>query len=152
MLFRSARGLVRQKQRNGDPANLPSDFGARVGQWAKIALETPREWIVDYGGDRDLTQRRVDPLSCLDRDFMAAVARGKGPFTEHTISYVLRTGANWSGPIGDFTLTVDKGAAENLVSFCGSNVRKIGPTTFQVKLKDFTPDGDFDVLILKPQR
>ena len=101
--------------------------------------------------------RRMVASYCIDDAFKAAVARAPKlawadgtPFSERRISYILRTGSNWSGGIGDFTLTVDKGAPENLVSFCGANVRKTGPTTFQIKAKDYRPDRDLDVLILKP--
>jgi hypothetical protein len=75
---------------------------------------------------------------------------GKPYLTESWISYILTTGANWSGPIKDFSLTVDKGAAENLVSFCGEGVKKTGPTTFEMKAKDFSPDKDINILLLKP--
>ncbi|MFC3072152.1 DUF4424 domain-containing protein [Shinella pollutisoli] len=78
------------------------------------------------------------------------MAAGKSYLVENWISYVLTTGANWSGPIRDFTLTVDKGAPENLVSFCGDGVRKTGPTTFEMKAKDFYPERDIDILLLKP--
>ena len=75
---------------------------------------------------------------------------GKPHLVENWISYVLTTGANWNGPIRDFTLTIDKGAPENLVSFCGEGVKKTGATTFELKARDFTPDKDIDILLLKP--
>ena len=52
-------------------------------------------------------------------------------------------------PIKEFRLTVDKGAADNLVSFCGDDVKKIGETQFEVKKADYTPDGNLAVLILR---
>lgn len=93
---------------------------------------------------------------CTDDDFLKAAARlekaanaGSGPnYTESWISYILTTGANWNGGIGRFTLTVDKGNPKNLVSFCGKDVKKIGPTTFQMKADDFSPQRDLDILIL----
>ena len=103
--------------------------------------------------------RRFTEMYCIDDAFRQAVMRAPrpawygrtgSPFSDARISYILKTGSNWLGPIGDFTLTVDKGAPENLVSFCGKNVRKTGPTTFQIKAKDFYIDQDLDVLILKP--
>lgn len=101
--------------------------------------------------------RRMTETYCIDAGFKAAVMRApkskessSAAFTEARISYVLKTGSNWLGPISDFTLTIDKGAPENLISFCGSDVRKTGPTTFQIKATDFYPRQDLDVLILKP--
>ena len=44
---------------------------------------------------------------------------------------------------------VDKGDADNLVSFCGEDVKKIGDTQFEVKKTDFVPDGNLAILILK---
>ena len=41
----------------------------------------------------------------------------RSPFFERRIAYVLSTGANWAGPIGDFHLTVDKGAPDRGSAF-----------------------------------
>jgi hypothetical protein len=94
---------------------------------------------------------------CFDFEFLAAVERARkaansklgGPFSEERIDYVLKTGANWSGPIKQFRLVVDKAAAENLVSFCGNDVKKISETQFEMKKTDYTPDGNLAVLILR---
>ena len=69
---------------------------------------------------------------------------------EERIAYILKTGANWKGPIRDFRLVVDKGDAKNLVSFCAEGVKKIGPTQFEVRKRDFTPKDDLNILVLKP--
>ena len=44
---------------------------------------------------------------------------------------------------------VDKGAADNLVSFCGDDVKKVGDTQFAIKKTDYTPEGNLSILILK---
>ena len=94
---------------------------------------------------------------CIDKDFENAILKGMAargdeypPYFESRISYVLKTASNWAGPVGSFSLTVDKGSKDNLVSFCGSDVRKVGPTQFKMTAKDFYPERDLDVLILKP--
>lgn len=92
---------------------------------------------------------------CIDSSFLAAVERGKTgreypPYTETRIAYVLKTGGNWAKPIGDFRLVVDKGSAANLVSFCASGVKKIGPTRFEVRKTNWRPENDLWILILKP--
>ena len=51
--------------------------------------------------------------------------------------------------IGTFRLIVDKGDPATMVSFCGSNVRKTGPTTFEMVVKDYVPQRDIDILFLK---
>jgi hypothetical protein len=94
---------------------------------------------------------------CLDSDFFANVERLRKaaksefgpPYSEQRIDYILRTGANWSGPIGQFHLTVDKGEAGSLISFCGAGAKKTSDTKFEMTKTDFSPDGDLAVLILK---
>lgn len=94
---------------------------------------------------------------CLDKAFLTAVSRAKqaakaefgAPFTEERIDYILKTGANWSGPIGQFRLVVDKGHPDNLVSFCAQGVRKIGSTQFEWVKKDFRPEGSLSILFLR---
>ncbi|MFG1422194.1 DUF4424 domain-containing protein [Roseixanthobacter liquoris] len=102
-------------------------------------------------------QRMYEQKFCIDRAFMSAVQAGIKrakkdtiAFSEERIGYILTTGANWSGPIGTFKLTVDKGAPNNLVSFCGTGVKKTGPTTFEMNATDFYPAEDLSILILKP--
>lgn len=93
---------------------------------------------------------------CIDDAFVRATqklppvtADGMSTYTEAWISYILTTGNNWGGPIRDFTLTVDKGDPRNLVSFCGDDVEKTGPTTFEMHAQDFSPEQDLDILILQ---
>ena len=66
--------------------------------------------------------------------------------------YPDRRAANWARPIGDFRLVVDKGKPGNLVSFCGEGVRKISPTQFEMRKRNWRPTRDLDVLILEPRR
>jgi hypothetical protein len=76
------------------------------------------------------------------------------PFTESWLSYIWSTGANWAGPIGTFHLTVDKARPENLVSFCwDGDVKKTGPTTFEMQAKDWWPpyNHELEILILNKQ-
>ena len=96
---------------------------------------------------------------CMDAAFIAAIDRvaGKDPLKgpglpDQRIDYVLTTGANWARPIGRFRLVVDKGEPGNLVSFCESGVRKIGPTRYEVVHRNWRPTRDLHVLIVSPQR
>jgi uncharacterized protein DUF4424 len=94
---------------------------------------------------------------CLDSDFFTSVERLRKaaksefgpPYAEQRIDYILRTGANWSGPIGQFHLTVDKGEPGSLVSFCGQGIKKTSDTKFEMTKTDFSPDGDLAVLMLR---
>ena len=88
-----------------------------------------------------------DLLRGIDR--IAGSAEGNvAELRERRINYVLKTGANWLGPIKDFKLVIDKGRPERLVSFCFDNVKKISPTAFEVRMKDFTPDRDLKILLI----
>jgi hypothetical protein len=86
---------------------------------------------------------------CTDGPFTRAaeVLRKVRP-SEFYLSYVITSGANWAGPIGTFRLVVDKGDPQTLVSFCGDGVKKIGPTTFEVIAKDYTPKRDIHVFFI----
>jgi uncharacterized protein DUF4424 len=116
--------------------------GATSG--TSIGGDFPSEQVADY------TKKY-----CIDKDFIASAARARkkgdamAPFTEERVEYILSTGANWSGPIRDFRLVVDKGAPDNLITFCGEGLKKISATQFEMRKTDFTPKGNFSVLILK---
>ena len=95
---------------------------------------------------------------CVDEDFLQAVRAtltdpsdpNSAPFTEAWLSYILTTGGNWGGgAIEHFRLVVDKGSPDNLVSFCGENIKKIGPTTFEMVAEDFWPDKELEIMILE---
>jgi hypothetical protein len=89
---------------------------------------------------------------CVDSAFLAGLDRMRGRSAatpEQRIGYILTTGGNWRSPIGDFRLTVDKGAPGNLVSFCGEGVRKISPTRFEMRKKNWRPDRDLRILIVQ---
>lgn len=112
-------------------------------------------------GDDYANERHAEYVKkyCVE-DSLIATVRQQGedmdgwtnyPFYENWISYIWSTGNNWSGSIGKFTLTVDKGSTDNLVSFCGEGVKKIGPTTFQMTATDWWPpyDRELEILLLK---
>lgn len=92
---------------------------------------------------------------CIDKDFLAATERMRKPdvvLPPTWIDYILTTGANWRSPIGSFRLVVDKGKPGNIVSFCETGVKKIGPTQFEVRHENWLPTRDLHVLILEPMK
>ncbi|WED42840.1 DUF4424 family protein [Legionella cardiaca] len=88
----------------------------------------------------------------LQKDVANKIKNGMSPYNENRLSYILKTGANWSGPIGDFKLVIDKGQPKNLVSFCGTNVKKISPTEFAIHKKNFIPNKNLHLLFLVPNK
>lgn len=120
-----------------------------VGGSAQTAIGEPFESAEE--------RRSYAERFCMDDGFIRAVQKARARagsgnfiFSEARLEYVLVTGANWAGPIGRFTLTVDKGAPENLTSFCMDGVRKIAPTQFRVEKTDFWPERNLQILILEP--
>ena len=94
---------------------------------------------------------------CLDEAGLAAIRRlhaqapdASGHLRAFVVPYIVTTARNWAAPIGRFTLTVDKGSPEAVVSFCRSGIRKTGPTTFRWEAQDYVPDHDLRVLIVLP--
>ena len=72
----------------------------------------------------------------------------KSYIREEQVSAVVTPTMNSASRIGDFHLVIDKGLADNLVSFCGLGV-KISPTEFEMHFVDYMPDRNIDVLILQ---
>jgi hypothetical protein len=64
------------------------------------------------------------------------------------VHYILKTGANWNGPIGKFKLTIVKEAPGDKVSVCLPDTRRASPTTFEVTRSDFVPDKDLKILFI----
>lgn len=100
--------------------------------------------------------REAQAEYCTDAAFLAALDRMSARAEreqanypmEQRIRYILTTGGNWRSPIGDFRMVVDKGRADNLVSFCAEGVRRISPTQFEVRHRNWRPDRDLAVLIV----
>lgn len=136
----------------GETVEVTHSYTPSVGGTVAVTfLAEPSE-----GYDPASTYQRT---YCTDEGFVAAVRKTLpdqnetwgAPFTESWISYVWSTGSNWSGPIGTFRLTIDKGRPENLVSFCwDGEVTKTSPTTFEMEASDWWPpyDRELEILIL----
>lgn len=71
----------------------------------------------------------------------------KSPTRYKTVAYVLRTGANWAGPIKDFTLNVVKGDVNDVVSLCfDGQFKRKDELTFSSHLTNFLPKEDISVI------
>jgi hypothetical protein len=111
--------------------------------------------VSEYFKAADPEVRATITRYCIDTEFLASVARlrkARAIAPPTWIDYILTTGANWAKPIGDFRLVVDKGKPGNLVSFCGDGVKKISPTQFEMRKRNWRPTRDLQVLILEPRR
>ncbi len=159
-------------QRVGEPL-----WSARTTYYWKQTFPAHQEIVIEHsykpsvGGsvqtsvgakyETEQMRREYRERYCVDPPFLRAVLAmqrrhetrdGNAVIGEYRLGYILKTGANWAGTIRRFHLTVDKGAPDNLVSFCMDGVRKVSPTRFEVTKADFWPQRDLDVLILTPPR
>ncbi|MHB2207589.1 DUF4424 family protein [Methylobacterium sp. CM6257] len=108
--------------------------------------------------DRKEASRDADRATyCLDvagpdgiRRLPAKASDAGGYLRAFVVPYLVTTARSWAAPIGRFTLAVDKGSPEAVVSFCRAGVRKVGPATFRWKARDHVPDQDLRVLIVQP--
>jgi len=133
----------------GRDLRIQHSYAPGLGGTAGVALAS-REWR--NGEDGRAYQREF----CTDAAFLAGIDRmteraertRAGYPMESRLRYILTTGGNWRSPIGDFRLVVDKGDPNTIVSFCGEGVRRLSPTQFEVRHRNWRPDRDLAVLIV----
>ncbi|UYK80925.1 DUF4424 domain-containing protein [Xanthomonas sacchari] len=90
--------------------------------------------------------------TCLDAATQQRLRRraGANGLQWSNLRYVLRTGANWKGPIQDFHLTLKKRAPGDLLSLCfDGELQRIDALTFEFRQRDFVPERDLDILFLR---
>ncbi|HUP57619.1 MAG TPA: DUF4424 family protein [Bdellovibrionota bacterium] len=102
---------------------------------------------------------------CMEPDFQRALEKRKaeilateseekrGRWLHYTgqvhVGYILKTGANWKGPIRKFRLTIDKAHPKDLVSTCFKGLKKKSATRFVAELTDFVPTEDLNILLVR---
>ena len=91
---------------------------------------------------------------CITDGFLAELDKIAGPgqenkaaIQERRISYVLKTGANWAGPIRNFGLSVDGGKGR-LISFCHAGLNPKAGSASEFEAKDFLPAQNLKILIV----
>ena len=135
----------------GQPVTVEHRYRTSVG----VSFDTVLRKAVREQQAMAAEFKRYRDEYCVTDFFLRGIDRRAGAHDENVarlqerrISYVLKTGANWAGPIKNFRLVVDKGKADRLVSFCGDNVKRLTPTTFEMSAKDFTPQRDLKILLI----
>lgn len=115
---------------------------------AKAITKIKHTYAPLVGGSVHLDATQYDDF-CVDNATQRSLIKYEiNPY--RALSYVLTTGANWAKPIANFKLTVERDPNE-LVSFCWKGqgkVKKIAPTTFEIKETNFVPTHDFDVAFI----
>jgi hypothetical protein len=99
---------------------------------------------------------------CIDESFKMAAEKKDKVFQSKSntatygnyrnVAYILKTGANWKGPIRNFKLRIDKESSNNLVSLCWQGLKKINATTFEFSKTNYVPDQDLAILFRTERR
>jgi hypothetical protein len=122
---------------------------AEHGTWTASGSESPtREFCIDAATDKALRAVYRRAIKGDEDGYVAA----------YTLGYVLKTGANWAGPIGTFHLTL-QGGHVSLPSAPGGEVavmslctdlplRATGKLRFEATVKDYLPKQDLRVLLV----
>jgi uncharacterized protein DUF4424 len=96
--------------------------------------------------------RRSDPMwTALQRGYCVGpklIAAMDGFVMLTKLTYILKTGANWDGPIRHFRLILKKASPTQRVSLCWNGLKKTSDTTFELEKVDFTPTEDLTLVFL----
>lgn len=138
---------------------FPAGKDLRVSHSYKPAIGGALLTGTDFKGGADYPPMDLSAY-CAEKSFVNAAhkmtgagATGEGQVVVgRFVTYVLHTGANWRGPIGKFILNVEKPDPKALVSFCGTNVKKVSATRFQMEAVNFTPTEDLHVMWVTPSQ
>jgi hypothetical protein len=136
----------------GRDLNVEHEYRPGVGGTAGVPLAS-LDWRNGENG------REAQAEYCTDADFLAALDRMSrraerdraGYPMEQRLRYILTTGGNWRAPIGEFRMVIDKGSPNSIVSFCGEGVRRISPTRFEVRHRNWRPTRDLAVLLVSTE-
>lgn len=121
-------------------------------------LAVTHEYTPALGGESMLwfqdEERKIKTSKyCIEPDFAkwidkASQAGNGAGLYPHYVDYILTTGANWKGPIGEFRLTLEKETAEDKISLCATGLKKTDARTFVLEKTNFTPDKDLHVMFV----
>jgi hypothetical protein len=92
-------------------------------------------------------ERQLAQDYCVGPVLLRAMKRGEGDL--HQVHYILKTGANWSGPISHFSLRIKKERAVDKVSVCLDGFRKVDDRTFVLEKTNYVPTQDLKIAFIK---
>ena len=159
--------LIVTDDASGSPLRYWANWNTRVQfYWtqrfpAKSVVEVEHRYRPVVGGAymtaTDTGAERIRPY-CGGADALTKVGLTKqhhpvaGPdqpaLFERRIQYILTTANNWSGPIGDFHLTVVTADPDDIVLTCFPGLKQTSPTRYELQRTGFHPERDLDLLIL----
>jgi hypothetical protein len=128
---------------DGEPGG--DEYGLRD---TESAVPTLLKWLATSTGtgsatseDLTISSEQID-VSCFFRNQTGAPIPTRIAFpvpewdeemkTIQTVNYILKSGANWKGPIRKFKLMLVKQSPKDKISVCLPETRKTSPTTYVV--------------------
>jgi Domain of unknown function (DUF4424) len=127
----------------------------RYKPFVGTSSDTILRWIFRYNKSLSAEVQRYRKDYCISDTFLAELDKRAGRealnasmIQERRINYVLKTGANWAGPIHSFKLTIDPGVPDRLVSFCPGALKPTAPNALEFTANDFKPESDLKILII----
>lgn len=120
-----------------------SFYTGEPGDLNTIRTEFGKRYCLDHAGIAGLNRM-------LEKAKAGSVRGGNGPYLYALeTEYVLKTGANWKDPIGQFKMTIDKLYKDAIMSTCADGFRKVGATTFMVERNNFEPEDDVGFVVFR---
>ena len=140
------------------------DVGSSVNQWtlgAESDLPTEDGWK-KFLDDESHPEREYLFGCTSSKEYTSAVLhwrdkwdklRGNAyavPIFQNWLSYVLVTGANWSGPIGHFRLEISSNRRQ-IVDACFDGLERVSDTSLVFEATDFIPTENLSVTFHAPE-
>lgn len=66
------------------------------------------------------------------------------------LRYVVTTAGNWLGPIGHFSLRIEKGAPDNIAATCWKGLKPSDGDALVFETENFQPENDLRLLLVRP--
>ncbi len=77
---------------------------------------------------------------------------GSAGLLEREVKYILTTANNWSGPIGEFRLSIHTDSPQDVLVSCMPGLAPSSPTEYRVTRSNFHPDHELDVMIVQKKQ
>ena len=133
----------------GKSTDIEIRFRTSVGSSPDTVLRRTLRTNANLAGELD----RYKKAYCIDDGFYAGLDKvastgeaNKTKIRERRITFDFGAGA--AAPIGEVHITLDKGRADRIISFCLDNIKRISPTAFEMRASNYVPTGELKVLLL----
>jgi hypothetical protein len=122
--------------------------GFRPDSFLRKALRDNKDLAADAA--EQMRMFCSDPAFLKGLDAIAGAGEANvARIRELRIRILLRNPPGPPMPAVAYRLSVDKGKASRIVSFCAQNLIKTSPTTFVANLSNYVPQPDFNLLVIE---